>query len=86
MVSRLAARLKENPEDPEGWMMLGRSYAGARAASASQRSLRQEPLRACRATPSSSRIYADALAMAQGRTLQRRAERILLRALAHRPQ
>src|SRR5438128_1513472 len=27
LVSRLAARLKDNPEDAEGWMMLGRSYA-----------------------------------------------------------
>ena len=27
MVGRLAARLKDNPEDAEGWMMLGRSYA-----------------------------------------------------------
>ncbi|MCC6160756.1 MAG: c-type cytochrome biogenesis protein CcmI [Nitrosomonas sp.] len=27
MVDSLAARLKENPEDVEGWVMLGRSYA-----------------------------------------------------------
>ena len=27
LVSRLATRLKDNPEDAEGWMMLGRSYA-----------------------------------------------------------
>ncbi len=27
MVERLAQRLKTNPEDPEGWLMLGRSYA-----------------------------------------------------------
>jgi cytochrome c-type biogenesis protein CcmH len=27
MVQRLADRLKDNPQDPEGWAMLGRSYA-----------------------------------------------------------
>ena len=27
MVARLEQRMRENPEDPEGWLMLGRSYA-----------------------------------------------------------
>ena len=84
MVSRLAARLKENPEDPEGWMMLGRSYAvlgrfgeasGAYAKAAAR-------------MPGDAQLladYADALAMAQGRTLDGEPERILLRALAIDP-
>ena len=84
MVSRLAARLKENPEDPEGWMMLGRSYAVlGRFGEASEAYAKAAAL-----TPRDAQLladYADALAMAQGRTLQGEPEKILLRALAVDP-
>jgi cytochrome c-type biogenesis protein CcmH len=84
MVSRLAARLKENPEDPEGWMMLGRSYAVlGRFGEASE-----AYAKAAARTPGDAQLladYADALAMAQGRTLQGEPEKILLRALAVDP-
>src|SRR5256712_10550496 len=84
LVSRLAARLRDNPEDAEGWMMLGRSYAvlgrfpdAAKAYSnAAARSPRDAQLLA---------DYADALAMAQGR-LQGEPEKIIARALAIDPQ
>jgi cytochrome c-type biogenesis protein CcmH len=84
MVSRLAARLKENPEDPEGWMMLGRSYAVlGRFGEASE-----AYAKAAARTPGDAQLladYADALAMAQGRTLQGEPEKILRRALAIDP-
>jgi len=84
MVSRLAARLKEDPEDPEGWMMLGRSYAVlGRFGEASE-----AYANAAARTPGDAQLladYADALAMAQGRTLQGEPEKILLRALAIDP-
>ncbi len=84
LVSRLATRLKDNPEDAEGWMMLGRSYAilgrfpdAARAYSnAAARKPRDAQLLA---------DYADALAMAQGR-LQGEPEKIIAGALAIDPQ
>jgi cytochrome c-type biogenesis protein CcmH len=84
MVSRLAARLKENPEDAEGWMMLGRSYAVlGRFGEAGE-----AYAKAAARMPGDAQLladYADALAMAQGRTLQGEPERILLRALAIDP-
>jgi len=84
MVLRLAARLKENPEDPEGWTMLGRSYAVlGRFGEASE-----AYAKAVARMPRDAQLladYADALAMAQGRTLQGEPERILLRALAIDP-
>ena len=84
MVSRLAARLKENPEDPEGWMMLGRSYAVLGRFGESS----QAYAKAAARTPGDAQLladYADALAMAQGRTLQGEPEKILRRALAIDP-
>src|SRR5256885_9673847 len=84
LVARLAARLKDNPEDAEGWMMLGRSYAVlGRFGEASE-----AYAKAAARTPHDAQLladYADALAMAQGRTLRGEPERILLRALAVDP-
>jgi len=84
MVSRLAARLKENPEDAEGWTMLGRSYAVLGRFGESS----QAYAKAAARTPGDAQLladYADALAMAQGRTLQGEPEKILLRALTVDP-
>ena len=84
LVLRLAARMKDNPEDAEGWMMLARSYAVlGRFGEASD-----AYAKAAARMPSDAQLladYADALAMAQGRTLQGEPEKILLRALAIDP-
>jgi cytochrome c-type biogenesis protein CcmH len=84
LVARLAARLKDNPEDAEGWMMLGRSYALlGRFGEASE-----AYAKAAARMPRDAQLladYADALAMAQGRTLQGEPEKIILRALAIDP-
>ena len=83
-VARLAARLKDNPEDAEGWTMLGRSYAVlGRFGEASE-----AYAKAAARLPRDAQLladYADALAMAQGRTLQGEPEKIILRALAIDP-
>lgn len=84
MVDKLAARLKEKPEDGEGWMMLGRSYAVlgrfAEAAGAYEN--------AARRMPGNAQILADqadALAMAQGGKLQGEPEKLIERALGIDP-
>jgi len=80
MVERLAARLRENPEDAEGWKMLGRSYAVLGRfpdavdaySKAATRSPRDAQLLA---------DFADALAMARGQSLQGEPEQLVQRAL-----
>jgi cytochrome c-type biogenesis protein CcmH len=68
MVGRLAARLQAQPDDPEGWYLLGRSYyvmgRFAESAAAYERAvkLRVEE-------PGLFADYADALAMSQDRKL-----------------
>ena len=83
-VVRLAARMKDNPEDAEGWTMLARSYAVlGRFGEASE-----AYGKAAARMPRDAQLladYADALAMAQGRTLQGEPEKIILRALAIDP-
>ncbi|HZF19898.1 MAG TPA: c-type cytochrome biogenesis protein CcmI [Burkholderiales bacterium] len=84
MVERLAARMKENPEDTEGWMMLGRSYAVMGRFPESSEAYAKAVARA----PKDAQLladYADSLAMAQGRTLKGEPEKILKRALAADP-
>ena len=80
LVERLAERLKNNPDEAQGWVMLARSYAAlgrfgeAAAAYAT----------AAKRLPGDAQVladYADALAMAQGRRLQGEPEKIIARAL-----
>jgi cytochrome c-type biogenesis protein CcmH len=85
MVDRLAARMKENPEDATGWVMLGRSYSVLdrfpEAAEAYANAVKRAP-------PDAQLLadYADALAMAQGRRLQGEPERLIAKALAIDPR
>lgn len=80
LVERLAQRMREQPGDPEGWALLGRSYAAMG---------RFEPARDAYAkavgllpdNPWLLADYADAMAMTQGRTLAGDPERLVLRAL-----
>ena len=85
MVARLAAKLRENPDDADGWKLLGRSYAvmGRYAdavnayAKAAERSPRDAQLLA---------DFADALAMYRGQRLAGEPERLIQRALEIDPQ
>jgi len=85
LVEKLAARMKENPDDPEGWTMLGRSYAvldrHPEAAAAYANAVKRAP-------PNAQLLadYADALAMAQGRTLKGEPERLIAQALKLDPK
>ena len=85
LVARLAARLKEHPEDAEGWTMLGRSYAVL----GRFREASDAYANAAARQPQDSQLladYADALAMAQGRRLDGEPEKIIARALALDPE
>jgi len=84
LVERLAARMKANPADAEGWILLGRSYGAlgrfTQAAQAYGNALSHLPRDAELLAD-----YADVLAMAQGRHLEGDPERIIARALEADP-
>lgn len=84
MVEKLARRMRANPEDPEGWKILARSYAAmGRFKDASE----AYAAATARVTNDAQLFadYADALAMAQGRTLEGEPEKLIARALAIDP-
>jgi cytochrome c-type biogenesis protein CcmH len=80
MVGRLAARMKEAPEDLKGWVMLGRSYAVLdrypEAVEAYANAVKRSP-------PDAQLLadYADTMAMAQGHNLLGEPERLIAQAL-----
>ena len=80
MVARLAARMRENPEDADGWKLLGRSYAVlgryGEAVDAYARAAQRAPR-----DPQLLADFADALAMARGAQLAGEPEKLVLRAL-----
>ena len=85
MAAKLAERLQANPDDGEGWLMLGRSYSTLgrypEAAAALGRATALLP-------PNANLLadYADVMAMAQGRRLGGEPEKIIARALAIDPR
>jgi cytochrome c-type biogenesis protein CcmH len=84
MVARLAARLRDDPDDVTGWKLLGRSYRvlgryGEAADAYAKAAVR---------TPRDAQLLAelaDSLAMARGRSLQGEPEKLALRALEIEP-
>ena len=85
MVQGLAERLERNPEDIEGWKMLGRSYTVmgrfAEAATAYARAAARAPR-----DPQLLADLADALGMARGQKLAGEPEELVQRALQIDPQ
>ena len=68
MVERLAAKLKENPDDGEGWKLLGRSYAALGRFPESAEAFARAAVR----SPRDADLlvdFADVLAMATGQSL-----------------
>jgi cytochrome c-type biogenesis protein CcmH len=85
LTGRLAARMEKEPDNVEGWTMLGRSYTAlgefAEAARAYGNAVARSGSDATLLAD-----YADALAMAQGRRLDGEPEKLIERALAIDPQ
>lgn len=84
MVERLAQRMKENPSDPQGWLLLGRSWSALQryqeSADAYAEAVKRMPGNA-----DALADWADALAMAQGRKLAGKPTEIIGQALAADP-
>ncbi len=80
MVEKLAARLRENPQDTEGWIMLARTYNALGRYEQAAEAFRT----LTRLLPADAQLladYADTLAMARGRQLSGEPESIIARAL-----
>lgn len=84
MVDKLAARLKDKPDDVEGWTMLGRTYMvlekPAEAVAAYRRATDLQPRDATLLAD-----FADAVAVQQGRNLDGEPMKLVERALAADP-
>jgi cytochrome c-type biogenesis protein CcmH len=84
MVDKLAARMKANPEDAQGWKLLGRSYSALGRYREAADAFREASERA----PADATVvadWADALGMANGGTLVGEPSRLIERALAIEP-
>ena len=80
MVERLAAKLRENPDDVDGWKLLGRSYAVLGRYPESADAYAKAAVRA----PRDAQLladFADVLAMARGQILDGEPEKLVNRAL-----
>jgi cytochrome c-type biogenesis protein CcmH len=83
LVDKLAARMKEHPEDPTGWKLLARTYASLGRFDESVAAYREA---AARSTPDAALYadWADALAM-RNQSLQGEPSQLIAKALALEP-
>jgi len=84
MVERLAARQRENPDDVNGWKLLGRSYGVLGRYAEAADAYAKAAVRAPRDAQLLADL-ADVLAMARGQSLQGEPEQLALRALEIEP-
>lgn len=80
MVERLAAKMRENPDDVDGWKLLGRSYGALGRFPEAADAYAKAALRA----PRDAQLladFADTLAMARGQRLEGEPEKLIARAL-----
>jgi cytochrome c-type biogenesis protein CcmH len=80
MVERLAAKMRENPEDADGWKLLGRSYSALGRFNEAADAYAKAAVRA----PRDAQLladFADTLAMARGQSLEGEPEKLVHRAL-----
>jgi cytochrome c-type biogenesis protein CcmH len=85
MVQRLAERLEKQPDDVEGWKMLGKSYTVLGRFAEAANAYSKAAIRA----PRDAQILADladALAMARGQSMKGEPEELVLRALQIDPK
>lgn len=84
MVAKLAQKLKDKPDDAQGWAMLGRSYATLRRFG----DAKDAYARAAALEPNNAQLlidYADVLAMINGRIVAGEPEKIIQHALEIEP-
>lgn len=84
LVQRLADRMQAQPDDPAGWALLGRAYAGMQRWEPSSQAF-AEAVKRSPPDPQLLADYADVLAMTQGQKLAGEPERIVMQALALDP-
>ncbi|HWI37037.1 MAG TPA: c-type cytochrome biogenesis protein CcmI [Burkholderiales bacterium] len=85
MVARLAAKMRENPADVEGWKLLGRSYAVMGRYDDSVKAFAQAAERSPR-DPQLLADFADVLAMSRGGNLAGEPERLVEQAVKLDPK
>jgi cytochrome c-type biogenesis protein CcmH len=86
MVERLAERLQQEPDNLEGWVMLGRSYFILKRYSEAAQAYANVMALAEEETPDLLADYAEALALAHGNTMAGAPAKLLERALAIDPE
>jgi cytochrome c-type biogenesis protein CcmH len=85
MIERLAEKMKQEPDNLEGWVMLARSYKHFQRFDDAARAYGHVVARA-RPDPTLFADYADVMAMAQGQTLRGEPEKLIARALELDPK